>query len=83
MKALVSCNPGDYRDEDGMLQDGTQSEMCNTLEDVYNAIKQYYYTDGVDHVHFEFRNDDNQEIGEVTIPFEKGISPMTYMPFKY
>ena len=83
MKALVHCNPGDYRDEDGMLQDGTESTMCNTLDDVYNAIREYYYTDGVDHVHLEFRDDNNQEIGEVTILFEKGISPMTYIPAQY
>lgn len=80
MKALVSCNPGDYRDEFGQLQDGTQSEMCNTIDAICIAIRQYYHIDSVDHVHLEFRNDDNQKICEVTIPFKKGISPMTYIP---
>ena len=79
MKILIHCNPGDYYDEDGNLCDGTISEFCNTFEAVYAAIKQYHAL-GVDHVHMEFRSDDNQEIGEVTIPFEKGISPMTYLP---
>lgn len=79
MKALVSCNPGDYRDEDGMLQDGTDSVLCNTFDGLYAAIRHYYHT-GVDHVHLELRNDDNEEFLEVTIPFKKGISPMTYIP---
>ena len=79
MKALVHCNPGDYRDEDGILQDGTDSILCNTLDGICDAIRHYYYT-GVDHIHLAFRNDDNEEILEVTIPFKKGISPMTYIP---
>lgn len=83
MKALVHCNPGDYRDEDGMLQDGTESAICNTLDDVCNAIWKYYNIKSVDHVHLEFRNDDNEEILEVTIPFKKDISPMTYIPQQY
>lgn len=82
MKALVHCNPGDYRDEDGMLQDGTECKMCNTIDDICNAIWHYYHI-GVDHVHLVFRNDDNAEILEVTIPFKKGISPMTYIPTLY
>ena len=69
----------DYLNENNVLQDGTKiinvwndKELLQILKDVYNSKQD-------DHVHLEFGFYDKLRNfvykGEITIPFEKGVTP--------
>jgi len=66
----IVFNPGDFTDENGILQDGTQSIECRDLEEVRKALSEIGSSGVVDHIHIEFRSEDNQFLGSIAAPFK-------------
>lgn len=51
---------------------------CNSIEELYKALCDAK-NEGLNHIHIEFcdRSNSSNKVGEVTVPFEKGITPVT------
>lgn len=69
----------DFTDSYGVLNDGTQVIEPKNDDELVNTLKDIYQKGDVNHVHLEFGDyDDNgmfKQKGEVTIPFEKDVTP--------
>jgi len=70
MKINVEFNPGDVFDKDGYLQDGTQCIECKSIEDLHKALVTASHITTVDHVHLDFRTDNNELIDIIAAPFK-------------
>lgn len=78
MFVKVKCEYPDYKDEWGGIQNGTKCYDCFSFKELYVVLKQINDEHVLSHIHLEFciRELTDKELGEVIIPFEKGVIPI-------
>lgn len=80
MKIQIIAEFKDSKDQFGNLIDGTECYQCNTIDELYDNLKELYKSDKLTHVHLDFieKNLSNELKGTCTIAFKNGITPVTH-----
>ena len=67
MKVLVEMNYPDSTDISEEFVDGDKFEEVKDFEELYQLLKDVNNEDLLNHVHLEFRDDNNDFVGKITI----------------